>query len=66
MEAKIGTSQGRGASLSFSTQSDAHLRFAVTVDGTRREFSPNAYDFQASVLLVCPYPTQLIEGVHSA
>lgn len=46
------TSQGKGPSLSLPIQSDTHLSFAVTIDGSRRVFKPNVSDFQASVLLV--------------
>lgn len=58
MEVKMRTSQGKGASLSLPAQSDTHLSFAVTVDGDRRNFTPNVHDFQSSVLLVraCPTP----------
>lgn len=58
MGVKIATSQGNGAPMSLPAQSDTHLSFAVTVDGNKRNFTPNVLDFQSPVLLVraCPTP----------
>lgn len=56
MEGKIRPPQGKVASQSLPAQSDTHLSFSVTVDGSPTEFKPNARDFQAPVLLVSAYP----------